>query len=99
LADFSPSSIPGKNALVVLKCFFDGGNKADSREFDVATLACLCGTEPQWGPFELAWRQVLERNKVRYVHTTDILTGNGTYKGMGEQACQQLLAECVGAPV
>jgi len=42
----------GRGTLVVLKSYFDAGNKADSREYDVLFLAALSATEDEWGPFE-----------------------------------------------
>src|SRR6266567_8898994 len=41
-------NVPRNHLLIVLKSYFDGGNKADSREYRIVTLAALAGTEKAW---------------------------------------------------
>jgi len=63
----------------VLNCFFDGGNKADSREYDYVTLAAVAGTFRQWKPFERAWARNLKKHGAPWLHTSDAAVGNSPY--------------------
>lgn len=40
---------------MILKCYFDGGNQAEGKQYDVVTLAAVCGTNDQLKPFENDW--------------------------------------------
>jgi hypothetical protein len=56
LADLSPlNPAPENHLLMVLKSYFDGGNQADSSEYDRISLATVCGTAKQWKRFDSAW--------------------------------------------
>ena len=33
---------------MLLKTYFDGGNKADSSQYEILSLAAVSGTEEQW---------------------------------------------------
>ena len=60
-----------------LHCFFDGGNKADSTQHDVVTLAVVCGITEQIKPFDRDWMAVLRKHDVPLVHTTDAVSLKG----------------------
>jgi hypothetical protein len=48
ITDFCPLSIvPRDHILVVFKGYFDGGNQADSTEYDIVTLAAYSGSAIQ----------------------------------------------------
>jgi hypothetical protein len=51
--------VPEGVMLVVLRSYFDAGNQADSREYDVLSLAVASGTLNEWGPFENEWGDML----------------------------------------
>jgi hypothetical protein len=59
---------------VILKCYFDGGNEANSLRYDRITLATTCGTDEQWTAFESEWNEVLARHKAPFLHTTDAVS-------------------------
>jgi hypothetical protein len=59
---------------MVLKGYFDGGNQADSRQYDRITLATVCGTADQWKTPELEWREVLTAHKADFLHTTNAVS-------------------------
>jgi hypothetical protein len=56
---------------MVLKGFFDGGNQADSKQYDVVTLASISGTLDQWKQPQRDWESVLKKHKAPWLHTTD----------------------------
>ncbi len=58
---------------MVLKSYFDGGNQADSRQYDRITLATVCGTCEQWSGLESDWKSVLSAHKAPFLHTTDAI--------------------------
>jgi hypothetical protein len=59
---------------VVLKSYFDGGNQADSSQYDRVTLATACGTSDQWDMFESAWNEVLQKHNASFLHTTEAVS-------------------------
>jgi hypothetical protein len=79
---------------VVLKSYFDGGNQADSRQYDVVSLASVSGTFEEWRPFEKDWKHVLRKHKVDYLHTTDAVSRQGIYEGWSEDQADRLLSDC-----
>jgi len=81
--------------LVVLKSFFDGGNQADSRAYDVVSLAVVSGTKDEWKPFERDWRRVLDKHGADYLHTTDAVSRKGIYKGWKIDQADSFLRDCV----
>jgi len=80
---------------MVLKSYFDGGNKADSAQYDALSLAVVSGTKDEWKPFDLEWKKVLKRHKVSYLHTTEAVSRNGIYEGWS--ICQRdlFMKDCV----
>src|SRR5664279_1039477 len=57
LGDLSPlTPVPQGHLLVVLKSYFDGGNKADSPEYSHACIAVVSGSEKQWKRFNTDWK-------------------------------------------
>jgi len=87
--------IPKGHLLVVLKSYFDGGNKADSREYDVLSLAVGSGTPDEWAPFERDWREMLKRHHADYSHTTDAVARKNHYDGWTEGEADSFLRDCV----
>jgi len=69
---------------VVLKSYFDGGNQADSQEYDVLSLAVMSGAQDLWIPFENDWNKVLLNHHAAYLHTTDAVARVGIYEGWTE---------------
>jgi hypothetical protein len=59
---------------MILKCYFDGGNQADSTQYDIVTLAAFCGTNDQLKPFEHDWKEALKTNNAPWLHTTDAVS-------------------------
>jgi hypothetical protein len=68
-----------QNLFVVIKGYFDGGNRCDSRVHDTATLACIIGRPTVLRKFERLWKANLLKHKVAYLHTTDALSFRGIY--------------------
>lgn len=84
--------------IVILECFFDGGNKSDSRVYDYVTLAAVAGTFKQWKPFKNAWKRNLEKHEADYLHTTDAVVGNTPYsrdEGWDRNRIDAFLLDCV----
>jgi len=73
------------NFFVVLKSYFDGGNQADSTQYEYLTLATVSGSKHEWIPFERDWKKVLRKHEIPYLHTTDAVTGNGIFRGWNEK--------------
>ena len=59
---------------MILKSYFDGGNQADSKQYDVLTLAAVSGTHDEWVPFEKDWRKTLKKHGAEWLHTTDAIS-------------------------
>jgi hypothetical protein len=66
--------------FMLLKGFYDGGNEANSQQYDYVTLAAFFGRPSEWKPFDRAWSKGLEGNGAEYLHTTDLMTFNGIYE-------------------
>ena len=84
--------------IVILECFFDGGNKSDSREYDFVTLAAVAATFHYWKPFEKAWKRNLEKHGASYLHTSDAVVGNTPYsrdEGWDRNRIDNFLLDCV----
>ena len=79
--------------FVVLRSFFDAGNKADSRAYDVLSLAVASGTANEWGPFERDWREMLQRHRADYLHTTDAVSRKNHYTGWTEKQADSFLRD------
>jgi hypothetical protein len=85
---------------MVLKSYFDGGNKDDSSQYATVSLACVAAIDSDWLPFERDWRIMLQRffgdrHQEPHLHTVDAVTGNGVYEGWGAEKTQDFLADCV----
>jgi hypothetical protein len=87
--------VPNKDLLMVLKSYFDGGNQADSTQYDVVALASVSGTVSEWKPFERDWKGILKKHKVAYLHTTDAVARRGIYRGWDEKQRDAFLLDCV----
>jgi hypothetical protein len=85
---------------VILKSYFDGGNQADSTQYDVVTLAMLSGTLDQWRPLESAWRDVLKNHGADWLHTTDAVALSDPYsrrKDWDDARRDSFINDCVSA--
>jgi hypothetical protein len=80
---------------VVLKSYFDGGNQADSTQYEVLSLASISGTQTEWKPFERDWKRNLKKHRALYLHTTDVVARKGIYKGWTEAQREAFLMDCV----
>jgi hypothetical protein len=98
LSEFFPNnrSIPEGYSFMVLKTYFDAGNKDDSKQYDHLCLAAVCGTQLEWEPFEVDWVKVLDAHHANYLHVTDAVTGNGIYEGWTDTKIKDFLRDCVG---
>lgn len=98
LSEFFPNNgrIPEGYSFMVLKTYFDAGNKDDSKQYDLLSLAAVCGTPSEWEPFEIDWGKALEAHHADYLHVTDALTRNGIYEGWTETQTKDFLRDCVG---
>jgi len=95
LSELLPTStVPEGLLLVVLKSYFDAGNKADSQEYDVLSLAVVSATTDEWGPFETDWREMLLRHHADYLHTTDAISRENDFEGWTEDEVDSLLRDC-----
>ena len=54
-----------------LKCYFDGGNQADSRQYDLVTLSVVSGTPKQWLKLESEWRSKFTKHHIAFFHATE----------------------------
>lgn len=97
VSEFFPNNwrVPEGYLFVILKTYFDAGNKDDSSQYSVLSLAAICGTVPQWKPFERAWRRILKKHNADYLHVTEALTGNDIYSGWEETQVDMFLMDCV----
>ena len=86
--------VPEGLGLVVLKSYFDGGNQADSREYDAASLCAVSGTFHQWKPFEKDWNLILKKHGADFLHTTDAVSRQGIYEGWTEKQADKFLRDC-----
>ena len=83
---------------MVIKSFFDGGNQADSTQYEVASLASISGTPDQWRRFTPDWKAVLKRHSAPWLHATDALTLNGPYtqrRGWDKTRVNEFISDCV----
>ena len=83
-----------------LKSYFDSGNQADSSQYDVVSLASVAAIDSDWRPFETEWRIMLQRffgdrHQEPHLHTADAVTGNGVYKGWGQEKTHDFLSQSV----
>jgi len=78
-----------------LSTYFDGGKQADSRVYDVVTLASIHGTARQWDELDKQWRRVLKKHGAEYLHVTDCIGGLRHYDGWKVEERQAFLKACV----
>jgi hypothetical protein len=65
---------PGGQERMLIKSYFDGGNQADSTQYDVVTLAAVSGTPSQWRQFNADWKIVLKEHGADFLHTKDAVS-------------------------
>ena len=83
---------------MILKSYFDGGNQADSSQYDRVTLATACGTSDQWNMFESAWNEVLQKHNASFLHTTEAVSLQRAFnkdKGWSRESVDGLISDCV----
>jgi hypothetical protein len=99
LRDLSPTTIiPQGHLLVVVKGYFDGGNQADSRQYDRITLATVCGTCEQWEAFESEWSKSVTSHGASFLHTTNAVCLQREFsknKGWDDDKVNALIDDCV----
>jgi len=84
---------------VILESYFDGGNQANSTQYDRLTLATACGTSEQWGVFTSEWNKVLIKHKAAFLHTTDAVSLQQDFsrdRGWSRESVDALILDCVG---
>ncbi len=89
--------VPKGYSFVVLKSYFDGGNQADSRQYDVVSLAAVSGTQTEWKPFKRDWKRNLKKHKTPYYVITrpSAIARKGIYKGWTKYQRDSFLKDCV----
>jgi hypothetical protein len=83
---------------MVLKSYFEGGNQADSSEYDRITIATVCGTSKQWRRFETDWKKALYNADADYLHTTDAVSLKKEFsktKGWTRARVDTFIGNCV----
>jgi hypothetical protein len=83
---------------VPIKCFFDGGNQADPKQYKTMTLCAVAGTGVQWTNIEKQWATVLSIYEAPFIHTSDMLTLNEPFtvtNGWSHPKVHALLTDCV----
>jgi hypothetical protein len=84
---------------MVLKSYFDGGNKEIPGEYDRLTLSVVSGTSEQWESFDVSWKNILDKHKASYLHTTDAVSLQNkfsTENGWSKETVDSLIMDCVG---
>jgi len=85
---------------VVLKSYFDGGNQADSRQYDRISLAAICGIPEQWTRFEPEWGKIISSHGASFLHTTNAIGLQKEFSvenGWADDKVDALINECVGS--
>lgn len=83
---------------MILKSYFDGGNEANSQQYDRVTLATACGTLEQWEAFDSAWNEVLRTHNAPFLHTTDAVSLQQEFsrkEGWSRESVDFLISDCV----
>ena len=80
---------------MVLKSYFDGGNQADSTQYDLLSLAAISGRNTEWKPFERDWERNLKRHCAPFLHTTDAVSNKRNYKNWTSVRINAFLTDCV----
>jgi hypothetical protein len=84
--------------LMVVKSYFDGGNQADSSQYDRISIATVSGMGKQWKRFDTAWKKVLYKYRADYLHTTDAVSLRGDFtseKGWSDTRVDAFIGDCV----
>ena len=84
---------------MVLKGYFDGGNQADSTQYDRVTLGVASGTGEQWRLLETAWNAVREKHNAPPLHTTDAIGLHNDFSsqnGWDDRKVDLFIDDCVG---
>ena len=79
LGSIAPTTVTGQELFIVIKVFFDGGNKADSTQFKVLTLAGYAATDAMWGRLEKAWSSTLSLHGAPYMHMKEAINLSGSF--------------------
>ena len=101
LRDLAPTNAISQKEhglVLVLKGYFDGGNQADSEQYDRITLATVCGTLFQWSSLESDWNDALSRHSASFIHTTNAVGLQKEFsqnKGWNNDKVDNLLSDCV----
>lgn len=80
---------------MVLKAYFDAGNKADSIRYDVLTLAMVCHVDADWKSVERSWDRNLRKHRAPFLHTTDLMSFQGAYVEWDKPRKDSFLRDCV----
>ena len=84
--------------MLILKVYFDGGNQADSQQYDRITLATACGTMLQWFALESEWNEALAAHGAKFLHTTDAVCLQREFSpntGWNNDKVDRLISDCV----
>ena len=97
LAELAPvADVAPDDLFVILKGYFDGGNEADSTQYETVTLASLFGRTEDWRPFEAAWKVTLNKHEAPYLHTTEAVTLNNDFRvGWTASRRDAFMGDCV----
>lgn len=85
---------------MAFKSYFDGGNKADSTQYKIVTLAALSGTTIVWADFERRWKRILADHGAPFLHTSDAVSLNKPFAkedGWTKEKVDHLVTDCVSA--
>jgi len=83
---------------MLIKCYFDGGNRADSTQYDVVTLAAVSGMPSQWRHFNADWKIILKKHGADFLHTTDAVSLKKPFdagSGWSSDRVDSFIWECV----
>lgn len=100
LGDLSPlNPAPEDHLFVAFKSYFDGGNQADSKQYEIVTLAAFSGEQIQWSNFERQWKAVLAKHGAPYLHTTDAVALSDPFSkrnGWSARKVDNFIDDCAG---
>jgi hypothetical protein len=91
------ANVPRNHLLIVVKSYFDGGNQADSRKYQILTLAALAGTKNAWDKLDPAWQKVMRKHGAPYLHTTDAVSLAKPFsrnQGWSDEKVNLLISDC-----
>jgi hypothetical protein len=100
LTELSPLNPAPKDTLfVAFKSYFDGGNQADSEQYEIVTLAAFSGEQIQWKNFERQWNAILSKHGANCLHTTDAVAMSGQFSkrnGWTAKKINDFINDCAG---